>query len=565
MPVGRLDEVRGRRIGVALGAITLIAACSTGGQLAVQGRVPVGHSLSDPQPSSPGPDRVDGGAAEMAYRPTPKSMAIAGAVDLYSDGNLVLAATTHGISRSVDGGRRWHSVLHGYEMASVGHGPTGYFAVGTTHDLRRDATATSSDGVTWKVVVDHPAAGQAGFPLAFGSAAVVVGDVGVEAVVQNRLLGAEPMMRTTDGGRRWTVVSDMKDAEGGLHLLPDGSLVATAEGNPDSCAGSVWRSTDLGATWRELPSSCSRLPLTAVQFTSATTGMAVGGAEQKIGGGQVIETTDDGGLHWTVTHYVPTCTTLKCQAEDAVDGLAAVHLLTPHSGFVLEGLTPDSLAGPCAGTLLWTGDDGRSLTALKSSPSSGWLSVVETRGENLVGAPSDSCTSASSAIGLSTDSGRHWRFEAPPGDFSSNVGVALVGAGTHLLWQTPVGMFGSHDAGRHWSQAGNPKRARRQLRAYRARLGTTDTAVRSSFGATRWTSRCLVQSPRCLVAYRANTEAAWIQHLMPRWYGDFVPTIVATGQASAVFVGRGADLWRTNDGGATWRESWPKLPGEGRQ
>jgi hypothetical protein len=50
---------------------------------------------------------------------------------------------------------------------------------------------------------------------------------------------------------------------------------------------------------------------------------------------------------------------------------------------------------------------------------------------------------------------------------------------------------------------------------------------------------------------------------MPSWVADWEPPLRGTGGDSAVFA-KGGALWRTTDGGATWREAWPRLPGERR-
>jgi photosystem II stability/assembly factor-like uncharacterized protein len=51
---------------------------------------------------------------------------------------------------------------------------------------------------------------------------------------------------------------------------------------------------------------------------------------------------------------------------------------------------------------------------------------------------------------------------------------------------------------------------------------------------------------------------------MPNWVGNYVESIIGLGPHTAVFAGLNGNLWRTHDGGATWQETWPLLPGEGR-
>jgi hypothetical protein len=212
------------------------------------GAQPTATPASTP-PAAPGRPWADAAAATMVAVPAPRSAAIANAVDLYgAGGDTVLAATRNGISRSRDGGRRWRNVLRGYPMAAVSHGPTGYFALGGTRNGRRYVTATSPNGIDWSVVTAHTRRENTSFASAFGSAAVLDGPVAVEVTTQNRLVGPDQMMRTTDAGHHWRPVRAMREAEGGLQLRQDGSLVATARGAERDCGGAVWQSDDVGAS-----------------------------------------------------------------------------------------------------------------------------------------------------------------------------------------------------------------------------------------------------------------------------------------------------------------------------
>jgi hypothetical protein len=503
---------------------------------------------------------VSDAPARFVGRPAPRSSAIAGAVDLYAEGRTVLAATRKGISRSVDGGRRWNTVLAGYEMAWVSRGPSGYFAIGVTR-TQRAATATSPDGMHWSVTIDHDSRAAEG---SIHGTAVMVGRTAVDVTMQNRWFGGTPMMRTTDGGRHWRRVPGMRYAQGGLRLLPDDAMVATAPGAERRCDGAVWRSVDLGATWQELPGSCSPLPLTDVQFTSANDGVAVGGFEWKVGGGDLIETTDDGGIAWTRTHYVPNCYSVRCQ-NSAPDGFGAVDFLTASSGFVFHGECVDSLPGPCGGKLLWTSDGGRTLRQLASPPGDGWLSIAVTGPGRYVGAAyAPDGEKPFSAIGLTTDSGRRWRYEAPPNDFESDYGGPLSGAGRHLLWISPVGTLASYDGGRRWRLVRDPRAARSRLRAYRRGIGVYDRDTRTSFGRAQWSLRTPGLSSRTWMLYRPRPGVPWQGRQLPNWVGEQTEAVIATGPNTAIFAGRNGNLWRSRDDGATWQETWPHLPGEGR-
>jgi hypothetical protein len=334
------------------------------------------------------PHRTVPAAGQIVWRDTriavmqPTSLPVAtipfGVVDLYAAGDLVLAATYHGISRSTDGGRHWQTALGHDQMSSVTRGPTGYAALGIRRSDDRPVTATSRDGVHWTTVVAARNDGPAGV----GDALVLDGESGIAVSLPNRFPSAWPMMRTTDGGRHWRRVRRFRYAGGGLQMSASGTIVATAPGTGKNCAGAVYSSVDLGATWSELPGSCSPLPLTDVQFVDATHAVAVGGVGAEAGGGRIIETTADGGTTWQLTNHTRTRA-----VSPSPDGFGGVDFLTPTTGFVFGGLCPDSLQGPCGGDLYWTTDAGRHLTRLPDPAPEGWLSIAKTGPGRFVARP----------------------------------------------------------------------------------------------------------------------------------------------------------------------------------
>jgi photosystem II stability/assembly factor-like uncharacterized protein len=237
--------------------------------------------------------------------------------------------------------------------------------------------------------------------------------------------------------------------------------------------------------------------------------------------------------------------------------VADVYFVAPGSGFVLEGFCPDSLPGTCGGDLLWTNDGGRTLTRLAPPPGDGWLSVAVTGPGQYVGAAfAPDGEKGFSAIGLTSDAGRRWAYQTPPDSFQTDYGDPLKGAGRHLLWITPVGTVASHDGGHRWKLVQNRHAAEQKLRAFRQDL--------AGHSHPRWKLRSPDFSTRTWVLYRPRPGAPWQGHQMPNWVGSYVESIIAIGPHTAVFAGLNGALWRTHDGGATWQETWPNLPGEGR-
>ena len=493
------------------------------------------------------------GAARLVHATPPRSTALSGVWDLLASNGMVLAASDRGISRSLDGGWTWHRVLSHVTMHSVVRAPDGYVALGIQPRSRAVLTATSRDSRHWVVHVDrhrHEVIGE------FGDQAAASGDAIVAAARLNREPDAMPLLRSTDRGRHWAPVRGMRVAFGGLQTLPDGSMVATARGRGRHCASAVYRSVDYGATWQQLPASCTDLLLYDVQFLDDQHGAAVGGQPYKYGGGQVIETTGDGGQSWTVSHHVPPAR----RGPPTTDGFGGVHFLTPTTGYVLVGLCVDGALGPCGGALKWTVDGGSHLATLSNPSQTGWLSIASTAPGHAVAAATGK---GADVVGVTRDHGEHWRLEAPPTGFSID---ELAGVAGTLIWQTPLGPFVSVDGGARWAKPRRVVVIRRRIHRLSRELAASERVGSSCDIRTYQRETWKLCQPgfgeRTWVVYRRAPTAAWVAHQVPNWVGNFA-TLVVTGRHTAVFVHEGA-LWRSRDAGATWRQAWPWLPGEGR-
>ncbi|HTW19454.1 MAG TPA: hypothetical protein VME70_04480 [Mycobacteriales bacterium] len=493
----------------------------------------------------------------MVAAAPPRSTALSGALDLYADGDVVLAATYGGISRSVDGGRTWRSVLQGVEMWSITRGPTGFVAIGAQRRRPdRPVVATSLGGRHWQV--RRIETGRRRSSPTFGYRAVLDGSVGVAVARADDSWSGGPMLRTTDAGRRWTKADGLPFATGGLQMSASGTIVATAAGIGSACRGAVFSSVDLGRTWSELPGSCSRQPLLDVQFLDARHAVAVGGASYPGGGGQVIETTSDGGLRWRTTRYVaPT----EVGVQEEVVGFARVAFVTPSQGFVVTGPCQEGEDLPCRGDLDQVSSAGRRLRRTPVPPlANGWLAVAPTQGGHFVVAGAGRAGPGLGGDGLATGAVARagLQVENRPGDVWGDV---FTGVGSRLLWRTNLGWVSSRDAGDKWRML-PAARADRLLHRPRLRRTGDDVSVGCRTGAVRGWRFCALRSRKdAWVLHRGGPRHPWIGYRMPAWVPDWTHMIVVTGRDRAIFAFHGA-LWRTTDGGATWRESWPRLPGE---
>jgi hypothetical protein len=500
----------------------------------------------------------DGGSARLVRAAPPPAGAMSNVNDLFSDGRVVFAATRAGISRSTDGGRHWRLVMSRGSMTSVTKGPTGYVGFGVVGPSLRPLTATSADGVHWKTVVGS-FSGRPEFYIG-ANRAVFDGRVGVAAPEQG--VGFEfSLARTTDGGRRWTVVPHFREADGGLQLLPDGTMYVTGRAGRADCVGGVYRSDDLGATWTLLPGSCVSEPLLAVQFVDAEHGVAVGGYATKFGGGRVIETTDDGGLTWTRTLHVR----MHPDAPPAGQGFAEVDFTSPSTGYIGDAICTGGENGPCGQNLFRTLDGGRHLTRLPDPALAGWLSMARTGPTSLVAVTGSA--GGDSQIATSADDGQHWRIQTTPRGLFT---YALGGRGRTLRWRTTLGTFVSHNAGRSWARAGRRGRAKLRRAVANAKaaerhepwLGRAAHCRFTSALAGQWLLCTVGHQPRGWVLHRSAPGGEWTARRFAPGFEPGLSTLVATGVNSAEAAAGGA-LWRTTDGGASWRESWPHLAGEG--
>lgn len=196
----------------------------------------------------------------------------------------------------------------------------------------------------------------------------------------------------------------------------DSRLVAVGE------FGHVVLSDDLGKTWRQAERVPTRTTLTAVTFTDATHGWAVGH------GGQILATSD-GGETWVV----------QTGAMDGTDSLFSVWFEDPLCGFAV-GPFGYAVATQDGGKT-WTqfhvadGEDGeRHLNGLFAGRAGRILIAAEIGG-----------------VFVSDDSGRHWRLVNLPYEGSLWGGMPLTD-GSLVVWGMAGHALRSLDNGETWTE-----------------------------------------------------------------------------------------------------------------
>lgn len=104
------------------------------------------------------------------------------------------------------------------------------------------------------------------------------------------------ILKTTDGGANWSIVSDnLGYWLRAVHFADNSTGYAVGD------AGTILKSIDAGSTWNSLTltGSIASRRYNDVYFMNASTGIAVGGWESNDSISTIIKTTD-GGLNWTV-------------------------------------------------------------------------------------------------------------------------------------------------------------------------------------------------------------------------------------------------------------------------
>lgn len=370
------------------------------------------------------------------------------------------------VQRTTDGGASWATVWRepGYRITWLGLAGGRALAAGLADgNTRPFLLQGSASGLSWQQV-----------PLSFHGVTVPSGMTGQSVgsvtaqvwgsyqfhFVNARLGFAAPdpmigqatylpaeLLRTTDGGRNWSVVRlPGGSPTGGLAFVNDEDGFATGtlavSRRARQCGLSqIWATSDGGLAWHAVPGTCTALLLNGLDFPTPSTGYAVGGQYLKYSGyGQqlLMVKTTDGGRRWSTVyrHSVP--------GAYALDGnpFAQVGFVNPEDGFALDGGQTAGGNGPVGGHLWRTVDGGKQ-----------W-SQLGVKGLRLVLSAEDGVWLVTGQVGQggsvlwrSADGGQSWVAVGNPGRVMVS-GVA--GYGQRLFVATEAGDFVSHDGGRSW-------------------------------------------------------------------------------------------------------------------
>jgi photosystem II stability/assembly factor-like uncharacterized protein len=228
-----------------------------------------------------------------------------------SDSNIVYAGTDVGIFKSVDGGNNWTAMNVGLappgQITDVNllvtdpqHPNTIYAA---TPD-RRGLFKSTDGAVNWRVINSGlPLNG--GFPALITAMAIDAKDTSI--LYAGTYVGSSVVFKSEDGGLTW-MASSPDFASGAtkccawiaaLVVDPRGSGAVYAAISNSSSGGSIWRTTDTGASWQNLFASSSASvtalaidPRDSARIYAATTDGFIA--------------TDDAGMSWKQIHGTPT-------------------------------------------------------------------------------------------------------------------------------------------------------------------------------------------------------------------------------------------------------------------
>lgn len=514
-----------------------------------------------------------GGTVSARSAAAPPSAALPGANDLITAGRAILAATGQGIWRSTDGGLAWHLVLGGAAISALASVPGGgYAALGGRpgpNGVGPPVLATSTDGVHWQT---HPVSAPSNEPYPFGFgyrfALSSLGPHGTGIAVPDAIwtFFTSPPLRSTDGGRTWKPVTRTSgsaavpsEATNGV-ALTDGGRIAyvTAAGTGPHCSGAVWRSTDAGLTWSLPRSSCAPYPLQVVQFISARQGYAAGGLTPKYGGGQVVESTSDGGLTWHTIWL-----TRSASFSQASTGFARLDMVSARDGWAIAGGCTGGQNGPCGGLVYATADGGRQWHRTSQSATS--LAGLDPSGTSAVTGDVHSATTA-----VTADRGLTWREETRP-EWIGTTGLA--GIEGSLVWTTSLGDYLSANAGARWARADQLLAPRFDYETWLAAPPDRLLGISGSAGLT--------------VAASADGGRTWVFARLPDHHGGDMTLTAAlgTGGTAIAVTGAGAQcvsaaqvkrikhkkpghalpsaastLFSSADGGARWGQTGLRLP-----
>lgn len=384
---------------------------------------------------------------------------------------------------------------------------------------------STDDGATWSVVSESADAADRFRSVAFDS-----NGIGITSSKEGS--GNLPIKRSVDGGRHWTQVE--MPVSSGLEAVAynnAGAFCLAGRG------GTILRSTDAGLHWAPAVSDAGSVALKAMAFNADGVGLIVGA------NGSILRSIN-GGANWArvATGSAELSAVAFATRTVAFAGGAGGALFRsndagqtwqPMSGITSQGIqgiqfgsAVDGVIALSQGGALVTSDGGATWTAAALSPSYVSLYAVSLGPGGKVVAVGEY-----GSIYRSQDAGRNWSTVASGGFDKWLKAVAFASASSGNAVGVAGRMLRSTDGGARWVAIPSATISQLNTVAFFSAtvgvaLGIDGSVVRTADGGASWTS---VNS--------GTTDSFWA----------FTATSASEGIASA--TGR---LYRTTDAGASW-------------
>ena len=346
--------------------------------------------------------------------------------------------------------------------------------------------------------------------------------------------GPLALLRTTDGGRKWSRVALPGGVPtGGLAFVGNGRGFATGSGS--KCLGQIWQTSDSGLAWSPVPGTCVDDWLDALSFPTPSEGYAGGGdwAKYTNTGRQQLDLfrTTDGGEHWAKVYQSagPPGPALDYNPFGEVD------FVTLEKGFALDGGQTAGAGGPIGGHLWITTDGGRHWS---EQAVAGLRLVVD--GSHGVWLMNGGPAAGGDVVLRSEDGGRTW---SEVGNPARTAVLNVAGSGRELWVNTEAGEYTSHDDGHTW---------------YRPPAAMGRVSLSSDYGSS------LSSGPGGLAVILNGDDDFWVSDDGGRTGKTVkVPTLAQIGIVAVAFANR-ATAWSSARASAARTRCSPLRTVEGR-
>lgn len=180
--------------------------------------------------------------------------------------NQLLIGTSDGAYKSADGGQTWQAAgLAGYDVSAMAFAryagpPTVIASIDGVNNPGARVVLTKDAGATWAPI-------KQGLPPDLVISALAAGPLPNGANQRPLFLaGSAGVFKSDDGGQSWGQLSGLPpQGYGSLALSPaDPQIVYVGSDGGGGGNGGVWRSTDRGGNWTQIPNGLAEKGVTAV-------------------------------------------------------------------------------------------------------------------------------------------------------------------------------------------------------------------------------------------------------------------------------------------------------------